>query len=472
MASFLEMWMASAPSWMRGILGMGVVLSAWPAWAQFQPASTVQQPTFGVSIDAHGVLTTPLFAAAGDPMFRQRAALAKARLPADVFSPSPLRKISLRRLQEAIRGEWSRNGQIDEVLQKLAGLLSIQYVFILPDEGDIVLAGPAEGWMEDASGRSVGVTSGRPTVLLEDLVVGFRTFGPDQPQNTWVGCTINPQPEAVARLAEFKRSVPGAVPQAARSQVALQMASGMREALGLANIVVFTLPPRSHMAQVMIEADYRMKLIAVGLEAPPLPMPTFFSQLKLPPRSEFQRWWFRPDYRAVKLSRDRLSLGIVGESVELLTEDYAARPGGQLVHTGKQPSGPAKVYAKAFTRHYPKIARRSPVFQQLRNMIDVLVVSAFLQQEKAWEQSRMVDNVFYDPSIELVRELAEPLRTPCVANAAWKGSRLVAVAGGGVSIQASQALAPDNVVPDPDGTLTDMRQALELGGVDEPWWWD
>ena len=44
----------------------------------------------------------------------------------------------------------------------LAGLLRLRYVFVYPDSGDIVIAGAAEGWVRNLSGRVVGLTTGRP----------------------------------------------------------------------------------------------------------------------------------------------------------------------------------------------------------------------------------------------------------------------------------------------------------------------
>lgn len=449
-----------------------ISLTSLSAQDVFQPATTVQQPTFGVSIDAQGVLRTPKFAEAGDPLFQQRAAVAKAMLPADVFAPSRLRKISLRRLHQAIKDQLDHGQPLGDTITKLAGLLRLEYVFVFPQQGDIVVAGPAEGWMEDASGRVVGVTSGRPTILLEDLVVAMRAYGPGQPGNLWVGCTINPQADGLMRLAKFNRSMPSVIPESAKSNTALFKVRGMREALGLANIVVFSISPRTNMARVMVEADYRMKMIAVGLEAPPVRMPTFMSQLQVAPKDSFQRWWLTPDYQAVKLTPDRLSMEIVGDTVRLLTEAYQATAAGQLVKTGRKPSAPAKSYAKNFTKNYPKIARMSPVFQQLRNMVDVLVLAAFFQQESAFEQIGLAQNVFYDETVQLVRLMEEPKKTPCVANAIWKGSRLIAVAGGGVSIQASQALLEESLVPDTKGEIVKMRDEFKINADQTRWWWD
>lgn len=438
----------------------------------FQPATTVQQPTFGVRIDAAGVLNSAKFAEAGDPLFRQRALVARRKLSQDIMAYSKLRKISLRRLSEEMDQTLQAGAELDDSILKLAGLLRLQYVFILPAERDIVLAGPAEGWMPDAADRTVGLTTGLPTLLLDDLLVALQAYAPDQPRDKWVGCTINPKPDALSRLAEFNRTSPSVVRQAAQAQTAVRKVQGMRSALGLADIIVFGIAPETNMARVLVEADYRMKMIAVGLEPPPIPMATFMGSLQYPPPRSFQRWWFTPDYQAVALSPDKTSLGIVGDSVQLLTEDYDITKSGQLYKTGKNPSGPAATYAKTFTKQYPRIARMSPVFQQLRNAIDMLVVAAFLRQERVLERVDLQDSCFMDPTISLASNGTEPLQAACVANAIWKRQRLIAIAGGGVSIQARQALDAENLV-EANGELDKIRE-LCLPDTSEPdqWWWD
>ena len=47
-------------------------------------------------------------------------------------------------------------------MQYLAGLQHLKYVFFYPDTRDIVIAGPAEGFFTDPSGRVRGMTSGTP----------------------------------------------------------------------------------------------------------------------------------------------------------------------------------------------------------------------------------------------------------------------------------------------------------------------
>ena len=61
-------------------------------------ATTLQLPEFGVAIDAEGVVSRRAVEDPGGRLAGERAAAARAVLPADVFRPARLRKISLVRL--------------------------------------------------------------------------------------------------------------------------------------------------------------------------------------------------------------------------------------------------------------------------------------------------------------------------------------------------------------------------------------
>jgi len=54
----------------------------------------------------------------------------------------------------------------------------------------------------------------------------------------------------------------------------------------------------THFAAVLVEADYRMKLIGIGLERPPVRLVSYVdraspSQIS---RNALVRWFFTPDY--------------------------------------------------------------------------------------------------------------------------------------------------------------------------------
>ena len=232
--------------------------------------TTVQLPTFGVAIDADGVLSVKFYRAPGRLLHAKRLAAAKAVLASDVAARGGLRKISLVRLERALRRELAAGGKPDDTMRHLAGLQRIQYVFCYPEMGDIVVAGPAEGWIRDSSGRAVGMTSGKPVILLEDLMVALRAYAPGTHRERFVGCTISPRPEGLTQLAAFQRSIPRVVPQQGRDRVAARIARGVHDSLGMAKIDVFGVSNKTHFAQVLIEADYRMKRIGTGLEPPPV----------------------------------------------------------------------------------------------------------------------------------------------------------------------------------------------------------
>lgn len=433
-------------------------------------ASVVQLPVFGVAVDAEGVLTHVVGEVPGGRVASERVAAARAGLPADLFDPSKLRKVSLGRLERAIAG-LPEGHPPDDAMRHLAGLTELRFVFLYPDAGEIVLAGPAEGWMTDPAGRQIGVRSGRPTLLLEDLLVALRAYPPGSRENPFVGCTIGPSPDALARLTAFQRQMPRSVPQRQREQAALQIARGAREALGMANIGVFSISSQTHMAHVLIEADYRMKLMAVGLEPPPVRMTTYLEALQTPKHLVAQRWWFTPNYDCVRTTADAMGMELVGQGVQLQEEDQRIGADGQLTGTAKS-SRPAQLFAQAFTQKYPHIAAASPVFAQLRNSIDLLVAAAFLREQDFYGRAGWAPASFLDESALPVETLPAPRQVACVVNAVWRGNRLLSPVGGGVSIQADQALAPDRRMFDKDGKLAKLHSETGASLPADRWWWD
>lgn len=136
-------------------------------------ATTVQLPTFGVSFDAQGVLQLKTFTDPTGRLAAQRSAAARAALAGNLARPARARKVSIVRLQSAM-SELLRDGKRPTgTMQRLAGLTRITSVFCYPELSDIVIVGPAEPWAEDLSGRTVGIETGRPTLLLEDLAAAL-----------------------------------------------------------------------------------------------------------------------------------------------------------------------------------------------------------------------------------------------------------------------------------------------------------
>ncbi len=451
---------------------IAVSCSAAVAWAHDPPVATsVQLPTFGVSVDADGVLGLKMFEDPGGNLRAQRLAAVKAQLPGKLFAAAKLRHVSLIRLERALAKCVAAGQPPDDVMLHLAGLQRLEYVFCFPDRKDIVIAGPAEGWIADASGRAVGISTGRPVLELADLAVALRTFPPDSRQRVFLGCSIDPNPDSLSRLVEFQKTVPHVVRENEREEVAARTAKGQQEALGFADVRVFGVPANSHFAQVLLEADYRMKLIGIGLEEPPVRMATFISALTAPPRNALQRWWFTPNYDCVKVSDDRLAMELLGQGVQLQTEDKVIGPDGSLMDHGGPPNKASELFTQAFTKKYAEISDRLPVYAQMRNLFDLAVAAAYIRQQDFYGQTGWQASVLRDEHAFSVATLPTPKKVACVVNAVWKGNRLLSPAGGGVSAMPEAALDGKRIVKDPDGKLNAAR-SKQPAAPDENWWWD
>jgi hypothetical protein len=357
-------------------------------------------------------------------------------------------------------------------MRHLAGLQRLQYVFCYPAANDIVIAGPAEGWMKDPSGRAVGIDNGRPVILLEDLLTALRAYRPGTREKRFIGCTIEPRAEGLARLVEFQRTIPRMVPQRGRDAAAVQIAKGMQNSLGMANIRVFGVPDQTHLAQLLVEADYRMKRIGTGLEPPPINMATFISAVRSARHETLHRWWFVPNYECVKVSGDRLAMQLIGDGVQLLGEDKLIGEDGSLPQTETKPNKASELYTLAFTRKYSEIASASPVFAQLRNMIDLVVAAAFICREDYYGQAKYSMDVLGDETQLPINTRPAPRAVPCAVNSVWKGNRLFTAAGGGVSIRPEQAFVADRIKQDLDGTLAAAHQLNSEMPAETRWWWD
>lgn len=430
-------------------------------------ATTVQLPTFGVSFDADGVLQLTTHTDPTGQLMARRLAAARAALPGNLARPAKLRKVSIVRLQAALSHRVRAGKDPTDVMQKLAGLTRITSIFCYPDDGDIVLVGPAEPWIDNVGGIAIGIHSGRPTLQLADFVVALRAYQPNAGNSGFVGCTINPNATGLQKLQAFQKKIPKVVSDNERDQVARWVANGVHESLGSCQVQVFGISASTHFAQVMIEADYRMKRIAVGVEEPPVRMTTFAAALTTARHGALQRWWLTPDYDSVRASPDRLAMQIAGQGVQLQTENKDVLPDGTIIDAGRKPTRAARAYATSFTQRYNDIAKSSSVYAQLRQMTDFLIVAAYIRKhdwyKKAnWDAGDLLDEKFYS-----VNTLNNPLSAPAVVNAFWKQQRMFVPAGGGVSIVAENALKE---------TIDDENLAKRHAGHrpqnQDNWWWD
>jgi len=429
------------------------------------PSSVQAQQTSGIAIDADGVLRMRVFSDPGGQLQKERIASAKATLDPKVTAFSKLRKISLNRLEQVI---LDRQGVLTDEMRYLAGLQRVHYVFYYPESKDIVLAGPAEGWAPDSSGRVVGITSRRPVVQLQDLVAALRAFPPDGKATSLIGCSIDPTQEGLAAMQHFLQgNRPN--PNAPRPFV-----EALRGSLGLQLVSINGVSPKTHFAQVMVEADYRMKLIGIGLEKPPVKLVSYVDRARPSnvSRNALQRWFFTPDYQCVRVSDDNLAMELVGDGVKLVGEDELVTAGGQRKAAGGHGNAASRAFVTSFTKKYSELAERSPVYAELRNLIDLSVVAAYIQQEDLCDKIGWKMEFFGSEQEYPIETYEIPKTVESAVNAIWKGRTLMTPIGGGVSIQPTQALESDNLLPDDKGKVAKLHKDIKPNLAQGQWWWD
>ena len=153
----------------------------------------------------------------------------------------------------------------------------------------------------------------------------------------------------------------------------------LREQLGRQDIEVYGLDPRTRAARVMVEADYRMKLVAMGLE-PGVPGvqsylasivvragqgPAAHGRAAVVVHGQLRRRDRRP--AGLRRSRPRR------EGATAKTNSSPPRANGST-------PGPSdalnRQFAQSFTRTSPRVCHKYPIYGELRNLFDLALVGA------------------------------------------------------------------------------------------------
>jgi len=329
----------------------------------------------GIRIDAGGVVSVlaPARESAAAAKKRQQAFLT-ANLTEDLSKSTDTRRVSLKQLDQQL-AELVRDGkEIPLELRYLAGITRIEEVIVDREAADLSILGPAEGFAPDLYGRMRGITTGRPVLNLEDLLVAWRTV---QSGQTVVICSIDPTEEGIAAFKAYSSQNQVAATPAAIGQIFQTMA----ERLGRQTITLTGVPRDSHFAMVLVEADLRMKRIALGKDpAGVRGVPSHLSLMRLGDAS-MTRWWFVPLYDPIGVNADRTRFELSGQRLQLLGQDEYTNFQGQRSVAASNRLGTTK-FVKEFTDHIPQMVEVQPAFAELQNLFDWMVVCTLIQNQK------------------------------------------------------------------------------------------
>ncbi len=251
----------------------------------------------------------------------------------------PLAAVSLRNLLQAP----ARNGELPEEARTVGHLKRVLGYLLDSVNDDVVLLGVP------------GDKDEKPSMLLDDLTDALRTAWL---QDLKPGCSLDPDPKD-----------PG----------------------GKQKVRVFGVPKNSNFAKVMLDADYEMKKINMGLikfESDPIPgfVNSFELQLRRIRENPNEqgnvnsRFWLtptRPEPGDLMVEPGRRFM-MFQSRVSLMTEAMAVS-GDALTGTGKV-NAVDDMAARIFTAHYEAIEQRRVVFRRLHALFDLVMLSQILRE--------------------------------------------------------------------------------------------
>ena len=442
---------------LAGTLG-AILLICSPLWAQND--DYYNRAVGGVSIQPDGILRNAEVDATG--RLRQMLLKQLAPVPQELAQAAELRKISLRGLESAIQEALQAGKPLPDEVKYLAGLQQIRYVVVCPDQQDILLAGPGEGWKVDDRGFLVGAVTGRPVMLLDDLLVALRTA--QQAAQGGLSCSIDPTPQGLQQLQAYVNTLD----TIGQPEVTIR---NIEKALGPQQITVSGVPADSHFARVLVAADYRMKRLAMGFDPAPkgVKLPSYLGMISAGPKglsNMTPRWWLAPNYQPLLRDEEGLTWEFRGGSVKAMTEEDFLTSTGQRQHTGRA-NPTAQKWADLMTAQYDRLAVAEPVFGQLRNCMDLAILGAMMVQYRLPEKAGYSFPVLLESNQVPLLKFTPPKQTDTIASVVKKGRNWVITASGGVQIPSWQIIQKTE-----KGDSLSAVRTQTTAKKSSSWWWN
>jgi hypothetical protein len=316
------------------------------------------------------------------------------------------------------------------------------------------------------------VTSQRPTLQLDDLVTVLRTFARESAD---FGCSINTRDAGVKALTEYAQK------SQARGPISSTSVRGwvnqLQQKLGRQDIEIWGVPKDSRVARIIVEADYRMKLIGIDKLKVGKEIPSYFDLLAATPQKNVQtmdalRWWLTMKYDALTHSADKSVYEIQGSSVLCQSENQFLTAEGKHVPTG-QSEATNRQFAETFTANYDKLASRDPVFAEMQNIFDLALVSALIQHEKLQDKAGGSLGVFLPNGDYAPASYAVPKEVDSVVNhRVYNGRDIVVQVAGGVRADL-MSVVKDSKLNQESPRLGSVGQSAKPAELPAGrWWWD
>jgi hypothetical protein len=253
----------------------------------------------------------------------------------------------------------------------------------------------------------------------------------------------------------------------------------LRQQLGRQDIEIYGIDPRTRTARVIVEADYHMKLIGMGLADSVPGVTSYLDSVQVgpdqtPPPLGVLRWWFALNYQAIHATPRRDAFQLLGTGVKVQSENEMLSEQGERIHTG-QSDELNRLFAARFTSHFDALATRYPIYAELRNVFDLAMVAALIREEDltsrvAWSAPHLRDSRGY----QVTRGDAPREVDTVINHRVIDRKHVIAGVSGGVAVNASVVVHDLAVETAPYGRLYQDRAAGTVPPTlpRDRWWWD
>lgn len=240
---------------------------------------------------------------------------------------SPLRTISLRRLDQALQETRERGLRTSSEIENLAGLSRIQYVCIDVANEDVLIAGPATLPTQGLQLRDIALVT---SLIRSDT----------QP----MGCSIEPGDAGILAAQEMLQDQSKVRQLARNPQMIVQQ---LQEKIGPHHVRIFGMPADVSTVVALIDADEHMKKLGFGTVATTKPIDSYFDYLdrqSTVANQSLVRWWFSFSDAPVHCNAQRDLFELPEQCVVVLSEQQ------WVTQLGRSPTGGQDDAADAFAK--------------------------------------------------------------------------------------------------------------------------
>ena len=410
-----------------------LLVSSRRAAAQFPPFDNGNDVP-GVWIEQDGNLKSREV----DPDKQLAAIKSRAKSAAAAAKNENLAFVSLPKAFAEARSAISAGKEVPQDVRFLGGMTRLRYVFVYPDERDVVIAGPAEPYAVAQGGLfATGNASRRPVLQLDDLVVALRTAYDGR--GKVFGCRIDPDPKSV----EISNDVMKRFANRSRRE----RMDAMAKALGPQKVSVFGTQADTRLAYVLVAADYKLKRFAMGLEPAAAGAPgVAIGHAVDNTRSAMNRFWFETSYEPLRVAPDGNAYEIRGRRVQVKAGAFSFDPRGA---TEK-----AMAFAKKFTDKVPALSVAEPLVAELQNVADLSLLASLVRHDRIDQKTGWDARWVLEESAFPVKKV--PVAATADTLVAFTGGSIVA---GGVMFNPAQVVGDGPREAD-DGALQKAREQL------------